>query len=62
MINFKKLFKKPKKEVGLFSESPLKTSFYEELQKNGWCELISDSPDDLKKFVKIDIKRTQRIK
>lgn len=34
---------------GIFSESTLKTSFYEELQKNGWCD-INDKPDNLIKL------------
>lgn len=39
----KKLFKiESKPNPGIFSESPLKTSFYEELQKNGWCDIIDD--------------------
>lgn len=29
---------------GIFSESTLKTSFYEELQKNGWCDIVDDKP------------------
>lgn len=42
----KKLFKiESKPNPGIFSESPLKTSFYEELQKNGWCDIIDDKPD-----------------
>ena len=34
---------------GIFSESTLKTSFYEELQKNGWCD-INHKPDNLIKL------------
>lgn len=47
----KKILKKLKKDkthnVTIFSESPLKTSFYEELQKNGWCNIVNDKPDNL---------------
>ena len=53
--NRKKLF------VGIFSESPLKTSFYEELQKNGWCDITDDQPDDLPKLISISIKKTVRV-
>ena len=43
----KKLFKiESKPNPGIFSESPLKTSFYEELQKNGWCDIIDDKQGD----------------
>lgn len=58
MNKLKNIFKKEKKEVGIFSESVLKTSFYEELQRNGWCELISDSPGDLKDFINIEIEKS----
>lgn len=43
---------------GIFSESTLKTSFYEELQKNGWCDIVDDKPDNLIKLIQINIKKT----
>lgn len=46
---------------GIFSESTLKTSFYEELQKNGWCDIVDDKPDNLTKMVQIKIKKTVRV-
>lgn len=48
-INFlRKKFSTEKKDyTTIFSESPLKTSFYEELQKNEWCNVISDKPETL---------------
>jgi len=45
----------------LFTESSLKTSFYEELQKNEWCNVISDKPDNLIDIITISIKNTKRI-
>ena len=45
---------------GIFSESTLKTSFYEELQKNG-CDIVDDKPDNLTKMVQIKIKKTVRV-
>lgn len=54
----KKLFKiESKPNPGIFSESPLKTSFYEELQKNGWCDIIDDKPDSLIELIQIKIKK-----
>lgn len=47
--------------VNIFSESPLKTSFYEELQKNEWCNVISDKPDDLIELITINIRKTKKI-
>lgn len=45
---FRKKFISEKKDyTQIFSESPLKTSFYQELQKNEWCNVISDKPDTL---------------
>lgn len=44
---FKKIKKDKAPNVTIFSESPLKTSFYEELQKNGWCNIVNDKPDNL---------------
>lgn len=46
---------------GIFSESTLKTSFYEELQKNGWCDIVDDKPDNLIKLIQINIKKTIRV-
>lgn len=58
----KKILKIEKKvNPGIFSESTLKTSFYEELQKNGWCDIIDDKPDDLIKLIQIKIKKTTRV-
>ncbi len=58
----KKIFKKEKKlNPGVFSESPLKTSFYEELQKNGWCDVVDDKPDDLIELIKVKIKKTRQV-
>lgn len=37
---------------GIFTESTLKTSFYEELQKNGWCDIVDDKPDNLVGLIK----------
>lgn len=47
--------------IGIFSESTLKTSFYEELQKNGWCDIVDDKPDNLIKLIQINIKKTMRV-
>lgn len=53
LFNFTKIFgNKSKKQVTIFSESVLKTSFYEELQKNGWVEL-DDGPDDLESSIRL---------
>ena len=43
--------------VNIFSESPLKTSLYEELQTNGWCNVISDKPDKLVRLITITQKK-----
>lgn len=43
----RKLNIEKKQNRGIFSESTLKTSFYEELQKNGWCDIVDDKPDNL---------------
>ena len=54
----KKLFKiESKPNPGIFSESPLKTSFYEELQKNGWWDIIDDKQDTLMDVFQIKIKK-----
>lgn len=49
--------KKKNISVNIFSESTLKTSFYEELQKNEWCDIIHDKPDNLMELITIKIKR-----
>lgn len=49
-----------KPNPGIFSESPLKTSFYEELQKNGWCDIIDDKPDNLIELIQIKIKKNSK--
>lgn len=60
--NFKSIFKtESKQNPGIFSESPLKTSFYEELQKNGWCEIIDDKPDNLIEIIQIKIKKNRSV-
>ena len=46
---------------GIFSENTLKTSFYEELQKNGWCDIVDDKPDNLIKLIQVNIKKTIRV-
>jgi len=50
-----------KPNPGIFSESPLKTSFYEELQKNGWCDIIDDKPDNLIELIQIKIKKNRPV-
>lgn len=61
----KKLFEKIKMNkplsANIFSESPLKTSFYEELQKNEWCDIVSDKPDNLIELISINIRKTKKI-
>lgn len=58
----KRLFKvESKQNPGIFSESPLKTSFYEELQKNGWCEITDDKPDSLIEIIQIKIKKNRSV-
>lgn len=54
-------FKPRKKRISIFSESTLKTSFYEELQKNEWCNLIDDKPDDLIELVTIKVRKSLKI-
>lgn len=62
---FEKIISKLKKEKplnpGIFTESTLKTSFYEELQKNGWCDIVDDKPDNLVNLIQINIKKVVRI-
>lgn len=36
----------------LFSEEILATNCYEDLQKNGWSDIVNDSPDNLIKILK----------
>lgn len=61
----KKLFeiinKNKTPSANIFSESPLKTSFYEELQKNEWCNVVSDKPDNLIELISINIRKTKKI-
>lgn len=56
-----KITKQNSNKHSLFSESVLKTSFYEELQKNEWCNVISDRPDNLMEIVSITIKKTKKV-
>lgn len=56
MIKIEKKF-----NPGIFTESTLKTSFYEELQKNGWCDIVDDKPDNLVNFIQINVKKTVHI-
>ena len=37
----------------VFSERIIESNFYNELQKNGWCEVVNDKPDNLKIYIKI---------
>lgn len=57
----KELFNKFKQNkelhIGIFTESTLLTSFYEELQRNCWCDIVDDSPDDLTKIIKVTTKK-----
>lgn len=56
MIKIEKKF-----NPGIFTESTLKTSFYEELQKNGWCDIVDDKPDKLVNFIQVNVKKTVHI-
>lgn len=62
---FKKIMERIKKEkthnIGVFTECTLKTSFYEELQKNGWCDIVNDKPDNLIEIVRISIEKTVKL-
>lgn len=58
---FERLKKNRTLSVNIFSESPLKTSFYEELQKNEWCKIVSDEPDNLIELISISIRKTKKI-
>ncbi len=57
----RKWFTKKELSVSIFSESTLKTSFYEELQKNEWCNVINDKPDNLIDFITIKISKTKKV-
>lgn len=57
----RKWFTKKELGVSIFSESTLKTSFYEELQKNEWCNVINDKPDNLIDFITIKINKTKKV-
>lgn len=61
----KELFNKFKRNkelrIGIFTESTLLTSFYEELQRNGWCDIVDDFPDDLTKKIKATIEKRQQL-
>ena len=58
---FERINKHEAPNVSIFSESPLKTSFYEELQKNEWCNVVSDKPDNLIELISINIRKIQKI-
>jgi len=53
--------KKTPQRTSLFSESCLKTSFYEELQKNEWCNVVTDKPDNLFEIISIRINKTKKV-
>lgn len=57
----RKWFAEKELSVSIFSESTLKTSFYEELQKNEWCNVINDKPDNLIDFITIKINKTKKV-
>ena len=58
---FRSLNKKKDLSANIFTESTLRTSFYEELQKNGWCEIVNDKPDDLFELITFNVKKTKKI-
>lgn len=58
---FHSLSKKKDPSVNIFTESTLRTSFYEELQKNGWCEIVNDKPDNLFEVITSNVKKTKKI-
>lgn len=58
MIKINRIFNRKNKNISIFSESALKTSFYEELQKNEWCNVIDDKPDNLMELIKIKINKS----
>ena len=49
------IIKNKNSNITIFTESTLKTSFYEELQKNECCNVISDKPDNLVELITIKI-------
>lgn len=53
--------KKKDLSANIFTESTLRTSFYEELQKNGWCEIVNDKPDNLFELITFSVKKTKKI-
>lgn len=53
--------KKKDLSANIFTESTLRTSFYEELQKNGWCEIVNDKPDNLLELITFNVKKTKKI-
>lgn len=53
--------KKKDLSANIFTESTLRTSFYEELQKNGWCEIVNDKPDNLFELITFNVKKTKKI-
>lgn len=55
------IIKNKNSNITIFTESTLKTSFYEELQKNEWCNVISDKPDNLVELITIKIKKSIKI-
>lgn len=58
---FNKFKQNKELRIGIFTESTLLTSFYEELQRNGWCDIVDDFPDDLTKIIKLTIKKRKQI-
>lgn len=58
MIDIKNIFRNKKPRLSIFSESTLKTSFYEELQKNEWCNIFYDEPEDLIELIIITSRKT----
>ena len=58
---FNKIKQNKEPNIGIFSESTLLTSFYEELQKNCWCNIVDDFPEDLTKIIKLTIKKRKQI-
>ena len=53
--------KKKDLSANIFTESTLRISFYEELQKNGWCEIVNDKPDNLLELITFNVKKTKKI-
>jgi len=44
----------------IFSERIIENNFYSELQKNGWCEIVSDKPDKLLCWLNLSIRKTAK--